>query len=389
MAVIDAALAHCAPHDLATRARLLARLSEEVEYSPTHDRAALNDAAMELALQSNDARALVAAVRANVGWSVPETLTHRLALFDRHGPLVFANGTPFERFWLHYTFATALHQDARPFAEVLAEIDAAHDVVAEVDDPMIAVVSTSMSIWTAHTAGDLDAARPLGETWLVQLTAIGAPDAALFYGTYEIAQQVLRGQPPDEALVELCRSAVELPAFQIAVAGWLALEHRLEEASEIIRPMVAASLDDLPHDLGRLGNFVGVSAVAFLTRDREAARQLIPLVSPYRGQVAATSLIGGSSPAALALGRAHYVLGDLDAADADFAFAAEVASVAGIQIFVAGTPLERATVLLDRNGPGDAELARRLVEFSLEKSVRHGFGYVEHDARALLATLEG
>ncbi len=181
------------------------------------------------------------------------------------------------------------------------------------------------------------------------------------------------------------------PTFQIAVAGWLALEHRLEEASEIIRPMVAASLDDLPHDLGRLGNFVGVSAVAFpdarprsgpaVDTAREpglaakSQRQALSEVRhPPRWPWVALTMCSGIStqPTQTSLSLLR------------------LRASAGIQIFVAGTPLERATVLLDRNGPGDSGNWRVGWSSSPSRSpCVTASGMSGRDTRALLATVEG
>ncbi len=106
VAVIDAALAHCAPHTTWRPGPGCSPGSRRRWNTARHTIAPRSTTLRwNWRCRATDTRALVAAVRANVGWSVPETLTHRLALFDRHGPLVFANGTPFERFWLHYTCA--------------------------------------------------------------------------------------------------------------------------------------------------------------------------------------------------------------------------------------------------------------------------------------------
>ena len=78
------------------------------------------------------------------------------------------------------------------------------------------------------------------------------------------------------------------------------------------------------------------------------------------------------------------VLGRYDEAEIQFAQAAESSERAAAKFFIARTDLSRGTMLAARDGPGDADEARRLLGRAHEAATAYGYGNVERrSARAL------
>ena len=87
------------------------------------------------------------------------------------------------------------------------------------------------------------------------------------------------------------------------------------------------------------------------------------------------------------LGRLCHVLDRYDEADQWFAEA--LACHEGMQApyFVAYTQIAWASLLADRDQPGDVQRVRTLIDLALPVASRGGYGYVERDAGNLLRKL--
>lgn len=387
--MIERALALCGTDDLATKARLLSRLAEEVSNSRDYDAVALSYTALDAAEASGDDQALAAALQVVLLQGVADNLGQRLECIERFWDAAYAAATPFQRFWLHYNRAVALVETGTPLAIVQEEVRAACRVNDDVSIPLIDIVAGGAMKWMALATGDLVAAERLLELFgQAAIERAGYPDAAVFDWIHRDWLETMKDgvSPLDPAVEALFLAIEDLPAFRVFIAAGWAHYGRVDEAAELVRPFVQAGLHTFGPRVGRTLALVGMSEVTLLTRDRNAARQLVTILNPVRDQIAVAGLVAVPAPVALALARARVVLGESAAADSDYAHATGLVEAAGIESAVPFIQFERAKALLDWEH-GDRELARRLLESSLESATHHGFGGVERDARELLAAL--
>ena len=152
-------------------------------------------------------------------------------------------------------------------------------------------------------------------------------------------------------VVEFAVAADGIPSLQLGVAGELAVTGRVEEAGALLRPFVDAGLATLPRDLTRTACFGGASDVILATNDVEGARQLVALLTPYRDQVAAVAVLTSHGPVAALLARALLVVGDVDAAEAEYRRAIELARDLGYDMSLACSEVELAGLLLRGRRP--------------------------------------
>jgi hypothetical protein len=82
------------------------------------------------------------------------------------------------------------------------------------------------------------------------------------------------------------------------------------------------------------------------------------------------------------------VLGRYDEADAYFAHAAAFNDRADAKCFAARNNLMWATMLAERNAPGDNERARDLLTKAHTAAVAHGYSKIERDAAEALQNFD-
>jgi hypothetical protein len=93
-------------------------------------------------------------------------------------------------------------------------------------------------------------------------------------------------------------------------------------------------------------------------------------------------------PVAHYLGVLAAVLDDLDEAEGHFDFAAGLAERTGVRALLVRTRLEWARLVMQRNGPGDAERARELAAAALDLCEELDTPDLAKQASALLAATD-
>lgn len=176
----------------------------------------------------------------------------------------------------------------------------------------------------------------------------------------------------------------DVPALRVGLAFLLAELGRHDEAA--VR--VAAIVDELGlerlHDRNWPASWFQLARVAAILGDRQLARMLLqPANRPGERCVmisVATVCLGATD---LAEAWLHHTCGDLDEADARYRSAAALNARIEARSWLAQTRADHARLLLDREGPGDRDEARRLSEAAAATANEIGLGSIEQ----LLASL--
>jgi hypothetical protein len=215
----------------------------------------------------------------------------------------------------------------------------------------------------------------------------GQPDALAYYGAQLTNVRWMQGRAHE--LVPLLEQAVEdnpgLPAFRAALVWAKSYDDTDNEVSTLLDVEVATNFAMSEDSQWLMGHVLWAEATA-RCRHRPAAVALYQLLRPWHAQIVTTYITVNGSVAHF-LGLLAQTLDRYDEADRWFAEALDCHESMQAPYFVASTQTAWAALLLDRNQPGDAERARALVDAALPVATERGYGYVERDARELLARL--
>ena len=355
--LLEEALTVVDPADRALRARLLARLSLELTFSPEADtQARLSREAVEVARDTEDVTALGAALRARwmAVWG-PEGLKERLALAHELRDLAAATGdAELELVALARRITCWVESGERHAAD---DDLAAHARLAEdTRMPFHRWTAACLQAMQALLTGPLDAAEERA-TRARDLGA-GRADAAHAYGNQLTVIRWEQGRLGE--LHATWRQLVEqFPRLGFARA-WLALAHAERGSDADARRHLRRLADDLP-ELSRDGLWLPAAAVAALAArelgDTRTAARLSPLLAPYAERVVVVPMphpvvcLGSAwlfnAVLATVLGR--------DDADAQFDHAAAVNARIGARAWQARTAYEHGRMLLGRD---DTDAAR-------------------------------
>ncbi len=381
--VLEAALQSAYRGPSQVRARLLANLASELQFSRDWARIrALSDEALAVARQLAD----------------PATLAH----------VVHARCSAI---WNASTSAERLSNTG----DVLAVAD-------QVDDPAALVLTLLFRYLAAMELGDVDEANrcldrviagsiELGQPvlrWLaatihagrvllggriaeaeslaIEAREIGRaasqPDARLFFGTQRFQIRFEQGQLAK--VIPRLEEAVELGGtFQTQALLSLAYCEIDNDAGarRAFEPL-AASLAHLPLDVEWLFIVTTSAAVCAYLGDERTAASLVEMLVPYGARLVSQGVVWTGSVA-------HYlgVLGTIlhsASAESDFAVAQATHERVGAPCWLARTRLEWARMLLTRRQAGDGDRARQLLGQALATARELGLAKVERDAVTLL-----
>ena len=160
---------------------------------------------------------------------------------------------------------------------------------------------------------------------------------------------------------------------------------QLDEARQLLSELATTGFD-FPIDLLWTTAMVYCAEAAIECRDTRYAGPLFDHLAPWADQWS-TSGSTSEGPISYYLGGLATVLGRYGEADTYFVLAAATSSSAGAKFFAARTDLSWGRMLAARNGPGDAEEARRLLTQAHTAAVAHGYATVQRRAAAALQTL--
>jgi tetratricopeptide (TPR) repeat protein len=173
---------------------------------------------------------------------------------------------------------------------------------------------------------------------------------------------------------ELAASRADIPAIRVALVFLLAELDRLDEARAMLGELDEDALDRL-HDRNWPASWFQLARAAWIVGDRELAATLLerdhrPTETCIQVSLATVCL------GAVDLGVAWllHTVGDLDAADAHYRAAEVTNARIGARSWLARARSDHASLLCERDGEGDRELAHQLRAFAGSAAVETGPG---------------
>jgi len=349
--------------DSLPRARVLGQLAVELIYTPHRERRdALTSEAIAIARRLGDRTGLAQVLNLRLNaMNDPFTLAERLALTGELTSLAAEVGSA-ELAWNAAASRTAalLESDDIGGAErALAEVER---LAGELRQPHFTWWTRTGRTMLAVMRGAPDAEAQIFATFEFG-TAGGQPDAAVVFGTQLSALRNNQGRSGE--LAEVMRANVEAhphnPAWRAALARLYTETDQLEQAREQIDILRANGFDH-PRNWNWPAYMCTLSDAIRDLDDSSAAAVLYERLHPVARQVymlAGMLLCGGSY--GLYAGMLAACLHRWDDAEGHFADALAMNERLGARPFVVRTRRAWASMLLDRNAPGDAARARDLI----------------------------
>jgi tetratricopeptide (TPR) repeat protein len=211
----------------------------------------------------------------------------------------------------------------------------------------------------AILAGDFAEAQRLADRTVESAEPIYTETTLTLFGAQVILLHWLRGQLDGLATVvhDFAERFPWIPSFRASEAFVLAETGALDEAREVLDPLIRDNFAVLPRDgIWPVGMWALSGAVVRL-EDRATAQQLYELLEPVAD---CTMALGASmylGPAAAPMGALATLLERYDIAAAHFEQALDHTRRVGARPFEAHAEYAYARLLRRRGGPGDSERA--------------------------------
>lgn len=377
IAELEEALAEIGAGDSSLRARLLGRLAVELFFTPNAERRrALSDEAVAIALRLGDARLVLTTKSyrewATLGPDVP--LADRLAAADAILELAFDLGDREMAYQARY-LRLLVFLEAGDFAS--AEIEAAEGrkLADELRVPGYLPWVRAYEATRAWVDGRVAEGKRLNAMALDEALATDADPELVFamIGGQAILFSYLRGEMIDIKSVVDAMHAEHPEQTSIRLARCLlsSLLSLDDECRTLFQECVDDGQIDSPRDGAWILNMALLGMVCGYLRDAEIAASLIEKIEPVVDRWA-----GGAGltwgPIRRVLGILQGVCGRHDEAEAHLRAAIDQCAAIPAPIFQAECFYNYAVVLVDRNAPGDVELARKSLDDCLAISDRLG-----------------
>jgi len=253
--------------------------------------------------------------------------------------------------------------------------------------PSVLWVASFVDTSLALLHGKTEQAEQLATAALEVGTAGGQPDAFAFYGVQLMGTRREQGRMGE--LVSLIADTAEqnpsMPTFRAALAT-AHLDAGNEEAAREMVDVAAADSFALPEDTGWFDAMVNYARVVLELQLAAHGERLIELLAPFRDQVP-HNVLTPQPPVATFLGGLATVVERFEEAESYFEQAAELNSRGEMKFAEAYTDMLWGRMLRTRNGPGDADRARGVLEQARESAAARGYAMVERQANAELAKL--
>jgi DNA-binding CsgD family transcriptional regulator len=389
----DDALSQAPGLAAASRARLLARATEAAIYAGEHDAAGqASRAALELASQSGDAGAIVAALGARqLACSAPEHRDERAAIAGRMvemGLVLRRPGVELRgRLWTIDT----LWEDG-DLAGIAAALGRLEWCARHVGGPLARWHLLGTRAALAQARGEFPLALELGRAAFDTIRAVGHPAAPGAYLSLVTALghhighdrtgvlKLLADSPPETTEVRDELFGHIGPALILAESG------RLDEAALAYRRAGPVASWRPPPYFQVPALAVGSMVAAALGEDDDVALLRDRLVA-CRGRHAVTGAGSASyfGPVELHSGRAAARLGRWGDAESELMAAGQTSRAIGAPAFAAEADCELAAALAQRDAGGDADRSRQLAARAAASASELGMHPWLRRARALSA----
>jgi class 3 adenylate cyclase len=389
---LEEALARMGERHNSLRARIMARLAEELAMDSDHQRRwALSRTAIDLARRSGDPRVRAAALRSACLplWS-PDTGEERMSIARELIPLGSELGDPTVTLdgynWLFLNELAARAPDGSALAQ-------SKRIVAEIRQPYYTWTVHHIDVELAILEGRLSEALTMAQEGLRMGQEAANENAALFFGVTAMWISHLQGRLPDMGA-----------ALSTALAMYNLIEANLRSARLLYYceagqdKLARAELDYLagggdfqtiPMNLAWLFSMAVTSEGASLLADRERARILYTRLAPYADQNVTVAHLVPVGAVAYYLGLLAATLDDWAAAERHFAAALARAREMNAKIWIATTQLAYARMLCRRGMKGLSAKALELLTEALEIAERCGMGHLLEECVALKLQIQG
>jgi tRNA A-37 threonylcarbamoyl transferase component Bud32/tetratricopeptide (TPR) repeat protein len=370
------------------RARIMAQLAMGLYYSDPARGRTLSEAAVQIALQVNEARTLAVALGARrYAISFPENLEERLAVTTEMVALGQQRGyREVEVLGHQWRTVDVLEQGDRYAVD--REIAAHAQLAEEMQQPLHRWYNLVFRAMCALRQGQLVEGERLAHEALLSGERVQSQTPFIFFGIqlYQLRTFQGRFQELEDAVKSLIQQHPNLIVWQCALAYLYCETNRREEAYRVFAPLAADDFASLPHDLNWGIAVALLAETCSVLSDTRAAAVLYDQLLPY----AERHIIVG--PAIASYGSASYYLGLLattlerwQEAEMHFthALAANLQMAAWPWIVYAETA--NARMLLTRNHSGDQEKAGALLARALTTTQELGLAGLEEKIKRLLA----
>jgi AAA ATPase domain len=369
--VLEEALAAVDPADRALRARLLVRLAVAIYWSQQPDRRdALVDEAVAIARRLGDPATLAFVLdQGRIATSGPDHLERELA-------------------WVHELFALSeqlgdheaavrarvthidllLELDDLPAADMaIATLDR---IATDVRDPRARSYIPLHRARRALMEGRAEEAERLIDEGVKLAWSLHDSTVPILAGAQLFSLRRAQGRlgELETAVHQFADSLPAMPAWRCALAVLYLDDGRELEARREVEHLAGRGFADFPRDNVWMVSMALLAELCEGLGDGERAGQVERLLEPFaaRNVVSPEGIFGGPVTRYLALCAA--ARGDWDTARAHMTAAREAAERLSLGPMLALLDVDEARILARRDGPGDADAARRLVARARERS---------------------
>jgi tetratricopeptide (TPR) repeat protein len=363
--VLEEALEALPPEDSRVRVRLLANLVRVKYFGEEREQVRRwAEEAVARAERIGDPGTLFAALESrHYSLLVPEGLEERLRISARLPDLARRSGSArFEA--LAHLWRVIDLLELPDVAGADAEIASFERLAGELRQPFHHWLASGFRATRAQMEGRLaDAERLMTDALRLGVEA-DSPNAPILFGTqlFHLREEQGRSDELMPTMQKIVRENPALPVFRIGISLIHALCDRREEARASFEQVAARDFEDVPRDLHRIPMLTSAAAVCAYLGDRRRAALLREELARHEGRVLVAGIAtywGGSIDRCLGL--LEETLGELDAAIAHHARAAQVAEKAGAHLHHAHSSRDLARALRARAAPGDVARADELL----------------------------
>ena len=315
---------------------------------------------------------------------VPPTLDQRVADATEALSLAETLGDPNHLYWatVYRRISAMAVGNLEITTQCLAQARSLSDRLRQ---PILMWVTAFHEAAQALLVGDPDRADTLAGEALEIGTECGQPDAISFYGSQLIIVRHQQGRLGEMVpIVEAVAAETGMQGYIAALAA-ACLDSDQARARALLDEAAATGFD-APMRIGWTETITAFAQVAIELQVSKAAALLFDLFAPYRNQMGFNGLMP-LEPMAMYLGSLASVLGRYQEAEAYFIESSEFSDRMGAKFSAARTDLSFGRMLVQRQGPGDAERARHLLTRAHAAAATHGYPGVAKLAEQALGQL--
>ncbi|MGH9674671.1 MAG: ATP-binding protein, partial [Bryobacteraceae bacterium] len=372
--------------DSPLRARLLAQLANALYYF-TDQRVTLSEQALAIARRVGDPAALQMALYArHVALMLSARLDERAAVSAEFLRLTGISGSKEMQLRARYRrIIDATEMGNMPALD--EEVEAYTALAEELRQPAYLWMARHFAAARCLLRGRLQEASMLVQ----QAAALGqkAQDPAANLCVMVVMNGIYVESGAPEKFVDTLQRAIEkyplIPGNRSVLAYLYCHLEKYGEARVQLDLVAARDFADLPRDGSFIVVLSGLAQICYILEDKRRAELLYPMLLPYAGRL----IMSGNSAVAFGwisrpLGLISATLGRWDEAASHYEEAIRKNAEIDAPTFLAGTRLEYAETLLQRNGAGDRENARSQIELALAGATPLGAKGIARKAAQML-----